>query len=137
MSRRAPGRAALIASSYGIVVALVPEKWAPQDAFVSILGAVLVGMFLSWLVSLAAPVQFRRRATREQVAALPIRSPFGIWGSVAGFVMILGAIFESGLNSHLTAISGAVYLVVLTVAYVAIKASRKPEAVSASATQQS
>src|ERR1700730_6127203 len=35
---------ALGASSYGIVVALVLERWAPKDAFVSILGAVLVGM---------------------------------------------------------------------------------------------
>ena len=49
---------ALLASSYGIVVALVLEKWAPKNAFVSILGAALVGMLLSWLVSLAAHVKF-------------------------------------------------------------------------------
>ena len=50
---------ALLASSHGIVVALVLEKWAPKNAFVSILGAALVGMLLAWLVSLAAHVEFR------------------------------------------------------------------------------
>jgi L-asparagine transporter-like permease len=34
-------RPALLASSFGIVVALVLEKWAPKDAFVYILGAAL------------------------------------------------------------------------------------------------
>ena len=120
-------KAALIASSYGIVVALVLEKWAPKNAFVSILGAVLMGLLLSWLVSLAAHVQFRRRATAEQVAALPIRSPFGVWGSLVGFLLIIAALIESGIKSHLTLISGPVYLVVLTAAYFAIKRSRKPE----------
>ncbi len=117
-------RAALLASSYGIVVALVLEKWAPQDAFVSILGAVLVGMLLSWLVSLAAHVNFRRRTSSEQLRALPMRSPFGLWGSVFGFLLVMAAILESGLRSHLTLISGAVYLLVLTLAYWLIKPRR-------------
>ena len=56
---------ALLASSYGIVVALVLEKWAPKNAFVSILGAALVGMLLSWLVSLAAHVRFRQQTFSE------------------------------------------------------------------------
>ena len=117
-------RAALLASSYGIVVALVLEKWAPQDAFVSILGAVLVGMLLSWLVSLAAHVNFRRRTSSEQLRALPMRSPLGLWGSVFGFLLVMAAILESGIRSHLTLISGAVYLLVLTLAYWLIKPRR-------------
>jgi AAT family amino acid transporter len=118
-------RAALLASSYGILVALVLEKWAPQDAFVSILGAVLVGMLLSWLVSLAAHVNFRRRISSEQLRASPMRSPFGLWGSVFGFVLVIVAILESGLRSHLTLISGAIYLLVLTLAYWLIKPRRE------------
>ncbi len=62
LNRSGSPRLALLASSYGIVVALVLEKWAPKNAFVSILGAALVGMLLSWLVSLAAHVKFRRKA---------------------------------------------------------------------------
>ena len=119
-------KAALIASCFGIIVALVLVKWAPQDAFVSILGAALVGMLLSWLVSLAAHVKFRRHASAAQLAALPMGSPFGAWGSIIGFILVIAAILESGLNSHLTLISGAVYMVVLSVAYLLIKPGRKP-----------
>src|SRR5216683_1834802 len=110
-------RLALLASSYGIVVALVLEKWAPKNAFVSILGAALVGMLLSWLVSLAAHVKFRQKLSSSQVAALPMRSPLGAWGSTLGFLLIIVAVLETGWRSHLTLISGAVYVVVLTAAY--------------------
>ncbi len=110
-------RLALLASSYGIVVALVLEKWAPKDAFVSILGAALTGMLLSWLVSLAAHVKFRQKLSPSQLAALPMRSPLGASGSVLGFGLIIAAFLETGWHSHLTLISGAVYMVVLTAAY--------------------
>ncbi len=112
---------AVLASSYGIVVALVLEKWAPRNAFVSILGAALVGMLLAWLVSLAAHIQFRRRLSAGQLAALPMRSPLGAWGSGLGFVLIIVAVLETGYNSHLTLISGGVYLIVLTAAYFLLK----------------
>jgi len=110
-------RLALLASSYGIVVALVLEKWAPKDAFVSILGAALTGMLLSWLVSLAAHVKFRQKLSPSQLAALPMRSPLGASGSVLGLGLIIAAFLETGWHSHLTLISGAVYMVVLTAAY--------------------
>lgn len=112
---------ALLASSFGIVVALVLEKWAPKNAFVSILGAALVGMLLSWLVSLAAHVKFRQTVSASQLAALRMRSPLGAWGSALGFVLIIVAILETGWTSHLALISGAVYLVVLTAAYFLLK----------------
>jgi amino acid transporter, AAT family len=112
---------ALLASSYGIVVALVLEKWAAKNAFVSILGAALVGMLLSWLVSLAAHVKFRQKISVSELAALPIRSPLGAWGSAVGFVLIIVAILQTGWHSHLTLTSGAVYMVVLTAAYFLLK----------------
>jgi AAT family amino acid transporter len=112
-------RLAVLASSYGIVAALVLEKWAPRTAFVSILGAVLVGMLLSWLVSLAAHVSLRWRASRHQLAALPMRSPLGAWGSILGFVLVMVAIFEQG--SRLALVSGAAFIVLLTVAYFVLK----------------
>ena len=112
---------ALLASSYGIVVALVLEKWAAKNAFVSILGAALVGMLLSWLVSLAAHVKFRQKISASELATLPMRSPLGAWGSAVGFVLIIVAILQTGWHSHLTLISGAVYMVVLTAAYFQLK----------------
>jgi amino acid transporter, AAT family len=121
-------RLALLASSYGIVVALVLEKWAPKNAFVSILGAALTGMLLSWLVSLAAHVKFRQKLSPSQLAALPMRSPLGAWGSALGFVLIIVAFLETGWHSHLTLISGGVYMVVLTAAYFLLKAASQSNA---------
>ncbi len=116
---------ALLASSFGIVLAFILEKWAPQNAFVSILGAALVGMLMSWLVSLAAHVRFRRRLSKAEIVALPIRSPLGAWGSALGFVLVIVCILEAGVKSHLTLISGAIYIVILTVAYHFLKKNRR------------
>jgi L-asparagine transporter-like permease len=121
-------RAAALASSYGIIAALVLEKWAPRLAFVSILGAVLVGMLLSWLVSLAAHVSFRGQLSPDQLAALPLRSPLGVWGSVLGFILVIAAIFEQG--SRLALVSGAVFLVLLTGAYFVLKEIRRKRTIS-------
>ena len=121
LSNSGSPRAALLASSYGIVVALVLEKWVPGEAFVSILGAALLGMLLSWLVSLAAHVRFRQQVSASQLAALPMRSPFGAWGSGLGFLLIIVALLETSWNSRLPLISGAVYMVVLTAGYFLLK----------------
>lgn len=112
---------ALLGSSFGIVVALVLEKWAPADAFVSILDAALTGMLLAWVVSLAAHIKFRRQLSRETLKSLPLRSPIGAWGSAIGITLIVVAFVETGWKSHLTAISGALYIFVLSVAYVVLK----------------
>jgi amino acid transporter, AAT family len=112
---------ALLASSYGIVVALALEKWAPKNAFVSILSAALIGLLLSVLVSLAAHVRFRQTVPPSQLAALPMRSPFGAWGSALGFVLIIVAVVETSWHSLLTLVSSVVYLVVLTAAYFLLK----------------
>jgi L-asparagine transporter-like permease len=115
---------ALLASSYGIIVAIILEVWAPKTAFVSILGAVLVGMLLSWLVSLAAHVKFRKQLSADEIAKLPMRSPLGAWGSVLGFALVVIAIGETGWASHLTIISGAIFIVLLTLAYWVLKSRR-------------
>jgi L-asparagine transporter-like permease len=116
---------AVLVSSYGIVVALVLEKWAPADAFEFILRAAFFGMMLSWVVSLAAHVVFRRRANPEQVQALPLRSPLGGWGSAIGFTVICAVILKGWYDSRVNRISGVLYLLLLTLAWWAIKASRK------------
>jgi L-asparagine transporter-like permease len=118
-------RLALLVSSFGILVAVVLEKWAPQSAFVSILGAALFGLLLSWLVSLAAHVSFRRRATPGELAALAMRSPAGAWASVLGFTLVCAAILKTWWDSRLSLVSGLVYLLLLTMAWVALKSRRQ------------
>jgi amino acid transporter, AAT family len=118
-------RLALLVSSFGILVALVLEKWAPGDAFVYILRAAFFGLILSWLVSLAAHVVFRRKLTPQQIAALPMRSPLGIWGSAIGLIVVLATVLKGWWDSRVNLISGLTYLIVLTLAYYLISSRRK------------
>jgi L-asparagine transporter-like permease len=117
-------RLALLVSSFGIMVALVLEKWAPGNAFVYILRAAFFGMILSWVVSLAAHVVFRRRMTPEEVAHLPMRSPLGSFGSAIGLVVVVATIAKGWWDSPINLVSGTLYLVVLSIAYYFLKAQR-------------
>ena len=108
---------ALVASSYGIVVAVVLEMWVPGNAFVYILSGALFGLMLSWLVSLAAHVSCRRRMSSSQVNSLPMRSPLGAWGSVLGLTLVTAAILKTWWDSRVSLLSGVSTLLLLTVAY--------------------
>ena len=116
---------AVAVSSFSIVLALVLERWAPQQAFVSILNAALFGLLLSWLVSLAAHARFRRTATASAIARLPRPSPLGAAGSIIGFVLIVLAIGKTWWDSRVSFASGAVYLVVLNGAYLLLRQRRR------------
>jgi AAT family amino acid transporter len=115
---------AVITSSFSIVLALVLERWAPQEAFVSILNAALFGLLLSWLVSLASHVRFRRSGDARDLAGLPRRSPLGASGSIVGLILIVMAILKTWWDSRLSFASGIVYLIVLNAAYLFLRRSR-------------
>jgi len=117
-------RAALLVSSYGIVTALIIENYSPKQAFLYIMGAAFSGLIFSWVVSLAAHISFRWRLTAPQVAALPMRSPLGIWGSVVGFVLVSAAVLHTLFADRVNEIGGLVFLGVLTVAYFLLKRRR-------------
>jgi len=116
---------ALVASSYGIVVAAVLEKWASKNAFVYILTAALFGLMLSWVVSLAAHISFRKRISSAQVAALPMRSPLGSWGSILGLTLVSAAILKTWWDSRVSLLSGVSTLLILTVAYWFLRVSNR------------
>jgi AAT family amino acid transporter len=118
-------RLALLVSSYGIVSALVIENWAPKQAFLYIMGAAFSGLILSWVVSLAAHVSFRWRLTPQEVAALPMRSPLGIWGSMFGFVLISAAVLHTLFSTRVNELGGFVFLAALTIAYLLLKHRRQ------------
>jgi amino acid transporter, AAT family len=119
-------RLALLVSSYGIVTALIIENWAPKQAFLYIMGAAFSGLILSWVVSLAAHVSFRRRLTPEQVAALPMRSPLGMWGSIIGCLLVSIVILHNLFSTRINAAAGLIFFAALTAAYVVIKRRRQP-----------
>jgi L-asparagine transporter-like permease len=119
----APLRALLVSSS-GIVLAIVLAKWAPQDAFVYLLGAALFGAMLAWLVVLAAHVRFRARLSPQELAALPMRSPLGATASLIGFAAIAVSLVATWWYSRVTVLSGFVYVAALSVAYALVRAKR-------------
>jgi L-asparagine transporter-like permease len=125
LNKHGSPKLAVVASSYGIVVALVLEKYAPGVAFEYILRAAFFGMMLSWIVSLAAHIVFRRRATPDQIGTLPLRSPLGGWGSILGFTVICAVILKGWWDSRVNLISGVLYLLLLTAAWWMIKKTRK------------
>jgi L-asparagine transporter-like permease len=125
LNKQGSPKLAVLISSYGIVVALVMEKYAPRDAFEFILRAAFFGMMLSWVVSLASHISFRRRATPEQIQTLPLRSPLGGRGSILGFTVICAVILKGWWDSRVNLVSGVLYLLLLTVAWWIIKRSRK------------
>jgi L-asparagine transporter-like permease len=115
---------ALLASSYGIVVAFVLEKWTPRNAFVYILGAALFGLMLSWVVSLAAHISFRRRIGSAQIASLPMRAPLGAWGSMLGLSLVVAAVLRTWWDSRVNLLSGLATLVILSAAYLLLRPHR-------------
>lgn len=119
-------RLALLVSSYGIVSALLIENWAPKQAFLYIMGGAFSGLFLCWVISLAAHVSFRWRLTRQDVAALPMRSPLGMWGSMIGFALASAAVLLTLISSRVNEVGGLIFLVGLSLAYVWLKRRRQP-----------
>ena len=114
-------RLALLVSSYGIVTALIIENWAPKQAFVYIMGAAFSGLFFCWVTSLAAHISFRKNLTPQEVAALPLRSPLGMWGSIVGFILASSFIVETLRSSRINQLGGLVFFAGLTIAYFLLK----------------
>jgi len=128
LSRNGAPTYALVTSSYGILVALALERWAPARAFEFILRGAFFGMMLSWIISLAAHIQFRRRLLADHAAEIPARSPLGKWGSIVGLIVVLASIGKTWFDSRVNLISGLTMLLGLTVAYAVIKPSRRRSA---------
>jgi len=117
--------AAVLVSSFGIAVALLLVTFAPGKAFEFILRAAFFGMMLSWIVSMAAHIVFRRRLTSAGAEGLPFRSPLKGWGSIIGLPVVCAVILKGWYDSRFNLVSALGYLVLLNAAYVVIKANRR------------
>jgi L-asparagine transporter-like permease len=124
LSKKGTPVLALLVSSYGIIVALVLERWAPAKAFEYILRGAFFGMMLSWVISLAAHINFRRRISDAQASEIPARSPLGKWGSVIGLIVVVVSIGKTWWDSRINLIAGVTFLVGLSVFYLLLR--RKP-----------
>ena len=112
-------RLALLVSGIGVLLAIAMERWAPQSAFLYIIGASLFGGMLAWVVALAAHIGFRRQLSSAGLAALPMRATGGAFLSGVGMVGIALAVASTWWvpQSRITIVSGLPYLAILSVAY--------------------
>lgn len=112
---------AVLHSSFGILFALALVLFVPENAFRYLLGAAFTGMILSWLVSLLAHIKFRRVHTREELKALPLRSPLGSRGSIIGLIGVTAALLQTWLHPIVNLFSGLALIGVLIVAYLILR----------------
>nr|MDP9262717.1 amino acid permease [Acidobacteriota bacterium] len=111
-------RLALVCSSGGIVVAMAAQTFAPKSAFLYALGAALFGGMAAWMIALAAHISFRRKASKELLASLPMRAPGGAVASALGFAGMAIAFLATWYTSlRITMVCAPLLLAALTVAY--------------------
>jgi len=126
LNRHGVPMGALLASMLGIVAAILLQL-RTSNAYLYIINAALVGGMIAWLVSLIAHVRFRRTISAEQLAEAGLRSPLGGIGSILGFIAIVAAVACTWWvsQSSVAAQSAGIYLVVLTGAYLLVRAGSK------------
>ena len=118
-------QAAVIASTFGIAIAFVLSLGPQASAFRYLVGAGFTGLISAWLVSLAAHVNFRRKNSAQELSDLPMRSPVGLWGSVAGFLLAMMATLQTWAASRSNLYSGIAFVAGMTCLYFVFKRTRQ------------
>ncbi len=73
VSRNGVPHRALVASTAGIVAAILLAIFAPKNAFLMLYGSAVAGMLFVWLVVLSSHLRFRQTIGRQQLLDLPMR----------------------------------------------------------------
>ena len=77
-----------MASTVGMVAAILLAIFVPGRAFLLLYGVAVAGMFFVWSVILLAHVSFRRSIGQARVALLPIRLPFSPYSQIVAMVAL-------------------------------------------------
>jgi AAT family amino acid transporter len=120
VSRNGVPHRALLASTAGIVAAILLAVFAPKNAFLMLYGTAVAGMLFVWLVILNTHLRFRKAITRECFLRLPMR----LWAhplfTVAGILLLLSisvtTFFVDGLQWSVPAFG--VFLGIISLLYV-------------------
>jgi AAT family amino acid transporter len=110
---------ALLASTAGMIAAILLAIVAPRDAFLILYGIAVAGMLFVWLMILYTHLRFRLVIPRERVASLPMRLPahplFTVLGILALLAISLTTFFVDGLQWSVPAF--AAFLAMISVLY--------------------
>jgi L-asparagine transporter-like permease len=81
---------ALLASTAGIIAAILLAIFAPKNAFLLLYGIAVAGMLFVWLVILSTHLQFRRTISAELLSSLPMRLPGHPFFTLVNIALLLG-----------------------------------------------
>jgi L-asparagine transporter-like permease len=119
ISRNGVPHRALLASTAGIIAAILLAIFAPKNAFLILYGVAVAGMLFVWLVILNTHLQFRRAISAERIARLPMRLPGHPFFTVVNIALLLGiavtTFFVDGLEWSVPAF--CVFLAVISLLY--------------------
>jgi amino acid transporter, AAT family len=119
VSRNGVPHRALLASTAGIVAAILLAIFAPKNAFLLLYGTAVAGMLFVWLVILNTHLRFRKAITREQLLSLPMRFRAHPVFTMAGILLVLAisitTFFVDGLQWSVPAFS--VFLGLISLLY--------------------
>jgi L-asparagine transporter-like permease len=81
---------ALLASTAGIIAAILLAIFNPKGAFLKLYGTAVAGMLFVWLVILNTHLRFRKTITSERLLSLPMRLRAHPFFTVLGILLLLG-----------------------------------------------
>ena len=116
VSRNGVPHRALLASTVGIIAAILLAIFAPKNAFLMLYGSAVAGMLFVWLIILNTHLRFRKALTPEKVLQLPMRLRLHPLFTVAGILLVIAiaitTLFVDGLQWSVPAFS--VFLIVIS-----------------------
>jgi L-asparagine transporter-like permease len=119
ISRNGVPHRALLASTAGIIAAILLAIFAPKNAFLILYGVAVAGMLFVWLVILNTHLRFRRAISAERIARLPMRLPGHPFFTVVNIALLLGiavtTFFVDGLEWSVPAF--CVFLAIISLLY--------------------
>ena len=89
VSRNGVPHRALLASTGGLVAAILLAVLAPKNAFLMLYGTAVAGMLFVWLVVLNTHLRFRKVISSERLARLPLRVPMHPLFTVLGILLLI------------------------------------------------
>jgi amino acid transporter, AAT family len=111
---------ALLASTAGIVAAILLAIFAPRNAFLRLYGTAVAGMLFVWLVILNTHLRFRKAISPERFLSLPMRLRAHPLFTVVGILLLLAisitTFFVDGLQWSVPAF--AVFLGLISLLYI-------------------
>jgi AAT family amino acid transporter len=119
VSRNGVPHRALLASTAGIIAAILLAIFAPKNAFLMLYGTAVAGMLFVWLVILNTHLRFRKAITHERLLSLPMRLRAHPFFTVVGILFLLAisvtTFFVDGLQWSVPAFS--VFLGIISLFY--------------------